>query len=105
MGLTEEFKDTIAARLRRDARFRRELLREAVECVLQGDPQTGKAVLRDYVNATVGFQSLEKKTQIPAKSLMRMLGPSGSPSVANFSNILSALQESEGVSFKLSLKR
>jgi DNA-binding phage protein len=105
MGLTEEFKDTIAARLRRDARFRQELLREAVECVLRGDPQTGKAVLRDYVNAAVGFQSLEKKTQIPAKSLMRMLGPSGSPSVANFSNILSALQESEGVNFKLSLKR
>jgi len=43
-----------------------------------GHPETGKAVLRNYVNATVGFQDLEKRTKIPAKSLMRMLGPKGS---------------------------
>ena len=80
-------------------------MRESVECILNGDLETGKAVLRDYVNATVGFQNLEKHTQIPAKSLMRMLGPKGSPSVANLSSILTALQKSEGVHFELSLRR
>jgi DNA-binding phage protein len=105
MPLTHEFKETIRARAQRDPAFRQALLREAVECILNGDLETGKSVLRDYVNATVGFQKLEKRTQIPAKSLMRMLGPKGSPSVANLSNILTALQKTEGVHFELSLRR
>jgi DNA-binding phage protein len=63
------------------------------------------SVLRDYVNATAGFGDLEKRTDIPAKSLMRMLGPTGNPSAANLANILSALEEAEGVSFELALKR
>ena len=76
-----------------------------VESYLNGDLETGKAVLRDYVNATVGFQALEKKTDIPAKSLMRMLGPKGSPSAANLASILTALQKTEGVHFQLALRR
>jgi hypothetical protein len=55
--------------------------------------------------ATVGFQNLEKRTRIPAKSLMRMLGPKGSPSAANLTSILTALQRTEGVRFELALKR
>lgn len=105
MPLTHDFKETIRARAQRDPKFRQALLREAVECILNGDLATGKSVLRDYVNATVGFLDLEKHTQIPAKSLMRMLSPKGSPSVANFSSILTALQRTEGVHFQLSLRR
>ncbi|MGO9895562.1 MAG: DNA-binding protein [Bryobacteraceae bacterium] len=105
MPLTHDFKETIRARAQRDPDFRQALLREAVECVINGDLATGKAVLRDYVNATTGFQSLEKRTHIPAKSLMRMLGPKGSPSAANLSSILTALQKTEGVRFALSLRR
>jgi len=103
--LTHYFKETIRERAQREPAFRRALLRESVECILTGDLETGKAVLRDYVNATVGFQDLERRTQIPAKSLMRMLGPKGSPSAANLTSILSALQRTEGVQFKLSLSR
>jgi len=105
MPLTQDFKETIRARAQRDPAFRKALLREAVECILNGDLGTGKAVLRDYVNATVGFQDLEKRTKIPAKSLMRMLGPKGSPSAANLTSILTALQKTEGVRFELSLRR
>lgn len=105
MPLTHDFKETIRARAQRDTEFRQALLREAVECIVRGDLTTGKAVLRDYVNATVGFQDLEKRTQIPAKSLMRMLGPKGSPSAANLTNILAVLQQSEGVQFELSVRR
>ena len=82
MPLTHDFKETIRARAQRDPDFRQALLREAIECVINGDLATGKAVLRDYVNATIGFQDLEHHTQIPVKSLMRMLGPKGSPSAA-----------------------
>ena len=104
MPLAYDFKETIRARAQRDRGFRQALLRESIECFLNGDLNVGKSVLRDYVNATVGFQQLEKRTQIPAKSLMRMLGPSGSPSLANLSNILTALQKSEGIHFELSLR-
>jgi DNA-binding phage protein len=105
MPLTHDFKETIRARAQRDPDFRQALLREAVECIINGDLGTGKSVLRDYVNATVGFQNLEKRTHIPAKSLMRMLGPNGSPSAENLSTILMALQKTEGVYFELALRR
>lgn len=105
MPLTHNFKDTIRARAQREPKFRQALLREAVECYLAGDLNTGKAVLRDYVNATLGFAALEDQTDIPAKSLMRMLGPKGSPSAANLASILTALQKAEGVYFELSLRR
>ena len=105
MPLTHDFKETIRARAQRDPDFRQALLREAVECILNGDLTTGKAVLRDYVNATMGFSGLEKQTRIPVKSLMRMLGSKGSPSAANLSSILTALRKTEGVHFELSLRR
>jgi len=103
--LTHDFKETIRARAQRDRNFRQALLREAVECVINGDLPAGKAVLRDYVNATVGFPALEKRTQIPVKSLMRMLGPQGNPSAANLTAILTAIQKTEGVRFELTLRR
>ena len=105
MPLAHDFKETIRARAQREPKFRQALLREAVESYLTGDLETGKAVLRDYVNATIGFQALEEQTDIPVKSLMRMLGPKGSPSAANLSNILTALQKNEGMHFELSLRR
>jgi DNA-binding phage protein len=103
MPLTHDFKGTVRVRAQTDRAFRQALLREAAECLINGDLLTGKAVLRDYVNATVGFPYLEKRTRIPAKSIMRMLSPKGSPSAANLSIILSALKKNEGVSFTLSL--
>ena len=59
MALTHDFKETVRARAKNDPDFRQALLREAVECVINGDLAAGKAALRDYVNATVGFQNLD----------------------------------------------
>ncbi len=56
MVLTRDFKETIQARIERDPTFREELLKEGVECLLSGDVDTGKAVLRDYINAAIGFK-------------------------------------------------
>jgi len=36
MPLTREFKETVQARLRSDPKYRKELLREGVECLLGG---------------------------------------------------------------------
>ena len=74
MALTREFKDTVKARAARDPDFREALLIEAAQQLLAGDLETGKAVLRDYINATVGFERLTRETGTPPKSLMRMLG-------------------------------
>jgi len=47
MPLTREFKETVQARIKADRKYRKELLREGVECLLAGDLDTGKAILRD----------------------------------------------------------
>ncbi|PYX82600.1 MAG: transcriptional regulator [Acidobacteria bacterium] len=101
MALTRNFKETIQARVRRDAAFRKELLREGIECFLAGDIETGKAVLRDYINATLGFNELAEVTHHSPKSLMRMLSPSGNPQARNLFEIVKYLQRKERVRFKL----
>jgi hypothetical protein len=63
MPLTRDFKETIQERARRDAAFREALLKEAVDALLSGDVETGKTVLRDYINATVGFEKLASVTK------------------------------------------
>ncbi|HEV3039009.1 MAG TPA: transcriptional regulator [Candidatus Angelobacter sp.] len=99
MPLTRNFKETIRARAVRDPKFRRELLREAIECMFGGDTATAKVILRDYINATVGFAEVAEATKIPSKSLMRMLGPTGNPRANNLFEIVSFLQDREGVRF------
>lgn len=101
MALTRDFKETIRARVRRDPDFRKELLREGIETFLGGDVETGKTVLRDYINATVGFTELAEATRHSPKSLMRMLGPSGNPHASNLFEIVAYLQKKERVRFKL----
>jgi DNA-binding phage protein len=99
MTLTRDFKETIRSRVERDPKYRRELLREGIESMLSGDIATAKTILRDYINATVGFAELSEATHIPSKSLMRMLGPSGNPRADNLFEVVSFLQQREGVRF------
>ena len=104
MPLTREFKETVQARIRTDRKYRKELFREGVECLLGGDLETGKAILRDYINATIGFEELSRRTKRPAKSLMRMLGPSGNPQARNLFEVIGHLQRAEGLYFEVSLR-
>ncbi len=57
MTPTRDFKGTIRVRVERDPAFREALLKEGVECLLSGDVETGKTVLRDYINATIGSEA------------------------------------------------
>ena len=97
MALTRDFKQTIKARADRDPLFRKELLKEGVENLLSGEVETGKAILRDYINATVGFRSVGKAVRKEPKSVMRMFGPSGNPNASHLFEILAYLQEKEGI--------
>jgi DNA-binding phage protein len=77
------------------------LLREAVETMLSGDVETGKAILRDYINATVGFEKLGTATGTSTKSLMRMFSPKGNPQAKNLFAVISHLQKQMGTKLHL----
>src|SRR5215207_7074679 len=98
MALTRKFKDTVQARVQADPAFREALLREGIETMLSGDVDTGKAILRDYINATVGFEKLGAQTGSSPKSLIRMFGPRGNPQARNLFTVIGYLQKSAGVS-------
>ena len=97
MALTRSFKETVQARATKDAAFRQALFQEAIQLLFSGEIGPGRSVLRDYINATIGFEALAEITQTPPKSLMRMFGPNGNPTVANLFAVIHALQSQTGV--------
>ena len=105
MALTRDFKETIQARAHDDPAFRKAMLQEGVECLLAGDIGTGKAVLRDYINATIGFEELSQVFDKSSKSLMRMFGPKGNPQANNLFAVISHLQEQEGIHLEVKARK
>jgi DNA-binding phage protein len=93
MALTRDFKSTVLSRVRSDPAFAHALLDEALTLLLNGDPDTAKLILRDLVNATIGFESLAEDIHKPSKSLHRMLSRSGNPTLENFSAVLGAIRK------------
>ena len=100
MALTRSFKRTVVERLERDPAFAQALLDEAVTLFLNGEPQTARLLLRDLINATIGFEQLAALTARPSKSLHRMLSASGNPSMDNLAAILTVLRECLNVNFQ-----
>ena len=97
MTLTRDFKQTIQARATKDPDFRQALLTESIQCMLKGEFETGKSILRDYINSTIGFQELSKQVGKQPQSLMRMLSTKGNPEAKNLFHILNVLQDHEGI--------
>jgi DNA-binding phage protein len=97
VALTRDFAETVKARAERDPEFRRGLLIEALELLIANEVDAAKTVLRDYINATVGFKELAEATNKQPKSLMRMLSPNGNPTVVNMFSVIASLQQREGV--------
>ncbi|HLE42137.1 MAG TPA: transcriptional regulator [Nitrospirota bacterium] len=77
------------------------MLTEAVNELLAGDLEAGKAMLRDYINATITFQQLAKKLKKSDKSVHRMLGPRGNPRADNILEIIKILQTYEQVRLRV----
>ncbi len=101
MALTRDFRETVQARVRRDPEFRAQLLKEGIECLLAGEMEVGKSVLRDYINATIGFTELGALTHKEPKSLMRMFGPNGNPQARNLFEVINQVQQHEGVQLEV----
>jgi DNA-binding phage protein len=103
MALTRDFRDTIRERAKREPAFRQALLREGLQLINAGDFAIGRGILRNYINATMGFPDLARETKIPSASLQRMFGPNGNPSAQNLFGVIAALQKAEGVSVELQI--
>jgi DNA-binding phage protein len=101
MPLTREFKDTVMARLQRDPEFRTELIVEATNAFLDDDVETGKALLRDYLNASELMPEIAKELGLNEKSIRRMLGPSGNPTLKNFARLLKACSKVEHIKLEV----
>ncbi|HBO97036.1 MAG TPA: transcriptional regulator [Candidatus Omnitrophica bacterium] len=101
MAITRDFKETVQARALQDPEFREGMLRESLECMLAGDLKTGKALLRDYINAIVGFERLGKLTKKDPKSLMRMFSTDGNPTASNLFDVIYALEKKEHIHYQL----
>jgi hypothetical protein len=97
MARTKSFNDLVEHHVKGDAKFAEALLREGIDAMLSGDLDTGKAIMRDYIKATVGFEKLGAATGAPPKSLIRMFGPRGNPQARNLFSVIGYLQKRAGV--------
>jgi DNA-binding phage protein len=97
MALTRSFKELVERHIGTDPAFAEALLLEGIEAMLSGDLETGKAILRDYIKATIGFEKLGEETGTQPKSLIRMFGPRGNPQARNLFSVLGYLQKRAGV--------
>ncbi|MFN5891522.1 MAG: DNA-binding protein [Dolichospermum sp.] len=101
MALTRDFKETVNARVQRDSEFAIALLNEAISLFLNGEPETARLILRDIVNATVGFEQLAIETSKPSKSLHRMLSAKGNPTMDNLTAIFNVLRKKLNVDIQV----
>lgn len=99
MTLTRDFKKTVVERVERDPAFAKALLDEAATLFLSGEPDAARLILRDLVNATVGFENLAELTHKPSKSLHRMLSKKGNPSMDNLAAIFGVVRNWLNVTF------
>lgn len=103
MASARDYKQTVVARVQKDPAFAQALLDEALTLFVNGEPDSAKLILRDLVNATVGFEQLAQVVHKPSKSLHRMLSVSGNPTMENLSKILLAIKESLHVEIRTSV--
>jgi DNA-binding phage protein len=100
MALTKNFKETVLARVESDPAFARAMFDEAISLFLNGESATAKLILRDLVNATVGFETLALQVEKPTKCVHRMLSVQGNPTMSNLAAIFGALKSALRVEIK-----
>lgn len=105
MSLTRDFKETIVARAKHDAKFRQAMLIEAVNELLEGSMDVAKGMLRDYINATISFGLLAAALHKDSKSVQRMFGPSGNPTTQSLVDVLRVLQQKEGIQLQVRIRK
>jgi DNA-binding phage protein len=98
--LTVDSSETVQARIKADPEFAEALLREATDMFLNGEAEAARLLLRDVVNATVGFEQLAATTNRPSKSIHRMLSARGNPTMESLTAVFSAIRKVLNVTFE-----
>lgn len=98
--LTVDSSETVQARIKADPEFAEALLREATDMFLNGEAEAARLLLRDVVNATVGFEQIAATTNRPSKSIHRMLSARGNPTMESLSAVFSAIRKVLNVTFE-----
>ncbi|MDR2875811.1 MAG: transcriptional regulator [Methylobacillus sp.] len=98
--LTVDSSATVHARIKFDPAFAEALLREATDMFLNGEAEAARLLLRDVVNATVGFEQIAAATNRPSKSVHRMLSARGNPTMENLTAVFTAIRQVLNVSFE-----
>ena len=101
MDITRDYKETIDRRVKIDSEFAGALLVQALSLFLNGESDVARLVLRDLVNATVGFEDLASEIEKPSKSLHRMLSAKGNPTMNNLTNIFTVLRQKLNVNIEV----
>lgn len=101
MTITKDVTETIEERLKKDTEFATALLDEAAFLLLNGEPETARLILKDLINATIGFEELAQQTSLPSKSLHRMLSAKGNPTMNNLTAIFDVLRQKFQVSLEV----
>ena len=101
MVMTRDYKKTIQERVQCDPEFSVALLNEAVSLFFNGEAEVARLVLRDLVNATVGFEELAAEVAKPSKSLHRMLSAKGNPTMDNLTTIFKVLRRKLNVDIQV----
>jgi len=97
MPLTRSFTGLVQRHAAGDPAFAVALLCEGIGTMIKGDFDTGKAILRDYIKATIGFEKLGEAIGTQPKSLIRMFGPRGNPQARNLFSVIGYLQKRAGL--------
>ncbi len=101
MALTQDFKKTVVERVKADPGFAKALLDEAATLFLNGEAELARVILRDLVNATIGFEKLAQKTEKSSKSLHRMLSQKGNPNMDNLALIFNTVRKKLRVTIRV----
>ena len=98
--LTVDSSATIQDRIKAEPAFAEALLREATDMFLNGEAEAARLLLRDVVNATVGFEQIALATNRPSKSVHRMLSARGNPTMENLTAVFTAIRQVLNINFK-----
>ena len=105
MALTRSYKETIVRRIREDPEFAEALYAEALSSLVEGDKTTALSILKDLVHARITFKTLAEKIGMGEKSLYRVFGPNGNPTLETLSTILDCIGKELGLKPSVTVTR
>jgi len=91
------YKDSMKDMVTRHPNMALEMLEDSINTLLSGNVDEGRLLLRQYVNATIGFKELASRTGKQDKNLMRSLSETGNPTAANLFEIMQACLDYQNV--------